>query len=91
LEKTSGSTQGGNPGNRQIGGMIFFNELSTMNFNLTWNTSAAKSNLTRLQAGDSGWLHSEDRRFGKTCWQGWQPPRLRFECDTDELETENEP
>jgi hypothetical protein len=24
----------------------------TMSFNLTWHTSAAKSNLTRLQAGD---------------------------------------
>ncbi len=31
----------------------------TMSFNQTWHTSAAQSNLTRLQAGDSGWLHSE--------------------------------
>jgi hypothetical protein len=30
-----------------------------MNFNLTWNTSAAKSNLTRLQAGDLSGQHSE--------------------------------
>jgi hypothetical protein len=63
----------------------------TMNFNLTWKTSAAKSNLARLQAGDLGWPHSEDRRFGKTCWQGWQPPRLRFGHETDKPKTENEP
>jgi len=50
-----------------------------MNFNLTWNTSAAKSNLTRLQAGDLGWPHSEDRRFGKTCWRGGN----RHGCDLD--------
>jgi hypothetical protein len=30
-----------------------------MNFNLTWNTSAAESNLTRLRAGDFSWPHSE--------------------------------
>jgi len=30
-----------------------------MNFNLTWHMSAAQSNLTRLQAGDSGRLRSE--------------------------------
>jgi hypothetical protein len=47
LGKTSGSTQGGNPRHRQIGGMIF-----TMSFNLTRHMGAAKSNLTRLQAGD---------------------------------------
>jgi hypothetical protein len=35
--------------------------------------------------------HSEDRRFGKTRWQGWQPPGLRFGNDTDELTTEDEP
>jgi len=29
--------------------------------------------------------------FGKTCWRGWQPPRLRFERETDKLKTENEP
>jgi len=29
----------------------------TMSFNLTWHMSAAKSNLTRLQAGDLGWPH----------------------------------
>jgi len=38
-----------------------------------------------------GGLHSEDRRFGKTCWQGWQPPRLRFGRETDELKPENQP
>jgi hypothetical protein len=62
-----------------------------MNFNLTWHMSAAQSNLTRLQAGDSGWPQLEDRRFGKTCWQGWQPARRRFGRKSDELETENEP
>ena len=34
---------------------------------------------------------SEDRRFGKTCWQGWQPSRLRFGRETDKLKTENQP
>jgi ribulose bisphosphate carboxylase small subunit len=63
----------------------------TMSFNLTWHMSAAKSNLTRLQAGDLGWPHSEDRRFRKTCWRGWQPPRLRFGRKTDELKPENQP
>jgi hypothetical protein len=62
-----------------------------MNFNLTWHMSASQSNLTRLQAGDLGGLHSEDRRFGKTRWRGWHPPRLRFGCETDKLKTENEP
>jgi len=62
-----------------------------MNFNLTRHISGAKSNLTRLQAGDLGGRHSEDRRFGKTCWQGWQPARLRFGRDTDKLKTENQP
>jgi hypothetical protein len=38
-----------------------------------------------------GWPHSEDRRFGKTCWQGWQPARLRFGRETDKLKTENQP
>jgi hypothetical protein len=66
-----------------------FNEHLTMNFNLTWNTSAAKSNLTRSQAGDLGWLHSEDHRYGKTCWQGWQPARLRFGRETEELKPED--
>jgi hypothetical protein len=46
-----------------------------MNFNLTWNTSAAKSNLTRSQAGDLGGLHSEiaalKQRAGKAGnWHG---------------------
>jgi hypothetical protein len=86
LGKTSRPIQGGNPRHRQIGGVIF-----TMSFNLTWHMSAAKSNLTRLQAGCFGWRHSEDRRFGKTCWQGWQPPRLRFGHETDEQKTEDEP
>ena len=63
----------------------------TMSFNLTWHMSAAKSNLTRLQAGDLGGRHSGDRRFGKTCWQGWQPPRLRFGRETDKLKTKDEP
>jgi hypothetical protein len=63
----------------------------TMKFNLTWHMSAAQSNLTRLQAGDLGWPHSEDRRFGKTCWRGWQPPRLRFGHETDKLKPEDEP
>jgi hypothetical protein len=62
-----------------------------MNFNLTWPMSAAQSNLTRLQAGDSGGRHRKDRRFGKTCWQGWQPARLRFGRETDELKMEDEP
>ena len=56
-----------------------------MNFNLTWHMSASQSNLMGLQAGDLGWLHSEDHRLGKTRWQGWQPPRLRFGRETDEL------
>jgi hypothetical protein len=86
LGKTSGSTQGGNPRHRQIGGVIF-----TMSFNLTWHMSAAQSNLTRSQAGDLGWSQLEDRRFGKTCWRGWQPPRLRFGREADELKTEDEP
>jgi hypothetical protein len=60
-----------------------------MSFNLTWHMSAAQSNLTRLQAGDSGGLRFGDRRFGKTCWRGWQPPRLRFGRETDELKTED--
>jgi len=40
-----------------------------MNFNLTWHMSAAKSNLTRLQAGDLGGRHSKiaalEKRAGK--------------------------
>jgi hypothetical protein len=61
-----------------------------MNFNLTWHMSASQSNLTRLQAGYLGGLLG-DRRFGKTCWRGWQPPRLRFGRETDKLKTEDEP
>jgi len=86
LGKTSGPTQGRNPCHRQISGVIF-----TMNFNPTWNVSASESNLTGLQAGRFGWPHSEDRRFGKTCWRGWQPARRRFGCNPDEPKTENEP
>jgi hypothetical protein len=63
----------------------------TMNFNPTWNVSAAQSNLTRLQAGDLNWPRSEDRRFGKTHWRDWQLPGLRFGKGIDELTTENEP
>jgi hypothetical protein len=62
-----------------------------MNFNLTLHMSAAKSNLTRLQAWDLDGRPSEDRLFGKTCWQGWQPARLRFGRETDKLKTENQP
>jgi hypothetical protein len=36
-----------------------------MNFNLTWNTSAAKSNLTRSQAGDFSWPHQKIAALGK--------------------------
>jgi len=61
-----------------------------MTLNLTFHLDALQSNLTGLQAGDLGWRHSEDRRFGKTCWQGWQPARRRFECETDEPKTEDE-
>jgi hypothetical protein len=61
-----------------------------MTLNLTFHLDALQSNLTRLQAGDLNWPHSEDRRFGKTCWRGWQPPRLRFGRETDELKTEDE-
>jgi hypothetical protein len=62
-----------------------------MNFNLTWHMSAAKSNLMGLQAGDLGGLHFGDHRFGKTCWQGWQPPQIRFGRETDKLKMEDEP
>jgi hypothetical protein len=62
-----------------------------MNFNLTWHMSAAKSNLTRLQAGNLGGLHFGDHRFGKTCWRDWQPARRRFGHETDELKTGDEP
>jgi hypothetical protein len=62
-----------------------------MALNLTFHLDTPQSNLTRLQAGDLGGLHSEDRRFGKTCWQGWQPPRLRFGRETDKLKTKDEP
>jgi hypothetical protein len=65
--------------------------ISTMSFSLTWHIGAAQSNLTRLQAVDLGGLRSEDHRFGKTCWQGWQPSRLRFGRETDEQKTEDEP
>jgi len=61
-----------------------------MTLNLTFHLDALQSNLTRSQVGDLGWRHSEDRRSGKTCWQGWQPPRLRFGRETDELKTEDE-
>jgi hypothetical protein len=54
LGKTSSPTQGRHPRHRQIGGVIF-----TMSCNLTWHMSAAQSNLTRSQAGDLGWSHSE--------------------------------
>jgi hypothetical protein len=37
----------------------------TMNFHLTSHVNTLKSNLTRLQAGDSGRLHSCHRRVGK--------------------------
>jgi len=53
----------------------------TMNFHFTNNVNAPQSNLTRLQAGDLNWLHSEDRRFGKTCWRGYQSVWLRFGQD----------
>jgi len=61
----------------QIGGMIF-----TMSFNLTWHMSAAKSNLTRLQAGDLA------GRIGRSpLWKnvlaGWEPARRRFGHETD--------
>jgi hypothetical protein len=85
LGKTSGPTQISHSRHRQISGMIF-----TMNFNPTWNVSAAQSSLTSLQAGSLNWPHSEDRQFGKTRWQGWQRPRLGFGNDANEL-TENEP
>jgi hypothetical protein len=86
LGKTSRRAQVRNPRHYQIGGMIF-----TMNLNRTWHMSASQSNLTRLQAGDLGWLHFGDRRFGKTRWRGWQPARRRFGRETDELKTEGEP
>ena len=38
----------------------------TMNFHLTSHMNALKSNLTRLQAGDSGWPHSCHRRLAKS-------------------------
>jgi hypothetical protein len=50
-----------------------------MNFNLTWHMSAAKSNLARLQAGDLGGLHSEDRRFEKRAGKAGN----RHGCDLD--------
>jgi hypothetical protein len=59
-----------------------------MALNITFFLGVAQSNLTRLQAGHFDWRHSEDRRFGKTCWQGWQPSRLRFGRETDKLKTE---
>jgi hypothetical protein len=62
-----------------------------MNFNPKWNRNALQSSLTRLQAGSLNWPHSEDRQLGKTRWQGWQRPRLRFENNADELKMENEP
>jgi len=85
LGKTSGSTQGRYSRHRQDGEMIF-----TMSFILTSHMDASKSNLTRSQAGDLGGLHFGDHRFGKTCWRGWQPPRLRFGRQTNELKTEDE-
>jgi hypothetical protein len=62
-----------------------------MTLNLTFHLDALQSNLTRLQAGYFGWRHQKDRRFEKTCWQGWQPPRLRFGRETDELKPEDKP
>jgi hypothetical protein len=42
--------------------------------------------------GRGFWLAAfGDRRFGKTRWQGWQPLRLRFGRETDELKPENQP
>jgi hypothetical protein len=62
-----------------------------MAMNLTFHLDALQSNLTRLQAGDLGWPHPKDRRFGKTCWLGWQPARRRFGHETDKPKTEDEP
>jgi hypothetical protein len=59
--------------------------------NLTFHLDALQSNLTRLQAGDLGGLHFGDHHFGKTCWRGWQPARLRFGHETDKPKTEDEP
>jgi hypothetical protein len=62
-----------------------------MALNLTFHLDAMQSNLTRLEAGHFGWPHSEDHRFGKMCWRGWQPAQRRFGRETDELKTEGEP
>jgi hypothetical protein len=50
-----------------------------MNFNLTWNTSAAKSNLTRLQAGHFGWLHGKIAALEKRAGRAGN----RHGCDLD--------
>jgi hypothetical protein len=48
-----------------------------MSFNLTWHLGASQSNLTRLWAGDFGWLHSEIAALEKRAGRAGN----RYGCD----------
>jgi hypothetical protein len=50
-----------------------------MDFNLTWHMSAAKSNLTRLQAWDSGGRHRKITALKKRAGEAGN----RHGCDLD--------